>query len=74
MSPDYYTYYNCVRNYFYEPRFECSPYADPLHISRVPESFEAIIIPVSKWIPSWYHTRYLSNQLKKRIKVQIENL
>jgi hypothetical protein len=67
----YYTYYNCIRMYAYDPTYTCVAYGDPLRIPRQPDACENIIIPVHKWVPVWYHSRYITQTLKDRISVSI---
>lgn len=72
---DYFLYYNCIRNNYYQPHFVCERYTDPFQIqpSRVHENhsecFEAMVIPIPAWIPSIFHSRLLTHTLKNRVSV-----
>lgn len=68
----YYTYYQCIRIYAYDPTYTCVAYADPLHIPLHRDAYESIIIPVHKWLPNWYHPRYVTQTLKNRMTVSME--
>ena len=76
---DYFIYYNCVRKNYYHPEFVCTPYDDPLKIpitgrlfnssNKPVECFESIIFPIHSWVPSCFHKRLLSYELRKRVSV-----
>lgn len=79
---DYFIYYNCIRKNYFKPEFVCKPYNDPLKIpytSRIfdlnnkpVECFETIIIPVPSWIPSMFHKRLLTSELRQRVITSIQ--
>jgi hypothetical protein len=69
----YYVYYHCIRLYAYDPLYQCTTHTDPLRIPPHPDAMESLIIPVHKWIPSWYHTRYVTRTLKDRIVLSMDS-
>jgi hypothetical protein len=78
---DSYLYYNCVRTHFYEPEFKCTSYADPLRIPNISYTddqkplvrFEALVIPVSRWIPKVFHASLLTYTLRSRVSVRLQD-
>jgi hypothetical protein len=76
MKDQFYLYYHCVRNNIFLPLYECLSYDDPFDIpKKIPKEdydFSSVIVPVHRWIPSWYHQKYILKQIRNIFQVQIK--
>ena len=76
MKDQFYLYYHCIRNTIFPPLFECLPYDDPFDIPIVPQTnygIDSVIFPVHRWIPKWYHERYISSEIRNIFQIHIKD-
>lgn len=81
MKDTSYLYYHCIRNTIFPPLYQCTSYDDPFDIP-IPEhiitktdmyNIDSIIIPVHRWIPTWYHSCYITKKIQTIFQIQIQD-